>query len=150
MKIKGSVRPLFYTFFSVLYLTGGSFWIFDKFIRITTPLGEDHHPAQAIIFRIHGVVAYLFLILFGYLIHSHIRPGLLNKQKKSFKSGWGMIVATSLLIVTSATNLFGPDSSIRDFLVSSHRYLGVAFPLFLGAHLLAKKWGRKHERFAHH
>jgi hypothetical protein len=147
MKIKGRVKPFFYIFFTTLYLTGCSWWIFDKFIRIHTELGEDHHPAQMVIFRIHGVVAYLFLLLFGYLIHAHVRPGLLNKQKKCFKSGWGMILATSLMIVTSATDLFGPESPVRDFLISSHRYLGVGFPLFLGAHLLAKKWGPKHERF---
>jgi hypothetical protein len=146
MKLKGRIKPIFYAFFATLYVTGSTWWFLDKFVRVHTDLGEDHHPAQVTIFRIHGFTAYLFLILFGYLVHSHVRPGLMNKQKKSFKSGWGMIIATSLMILTSSTDLFAAEGAVRDFLVSSHRYLGVGFPVFLIAHLMAKKMGRKHER----
>ena len=146
MKIKGMTRPLFYLFFGLLFLTGTSWWAFEKWVRVQTALGEDHHPAQILLFRVHGFAAYLFLLLLGYLLHSHVRPGLLNKQKKSYKSGIGMILVIALLILTSSTDLFGPEGGVREFLVSAHRYLGLSFPLFLAMHLLAKKIGRKHER----
>jgi hypothetical protein len=112
---------------------------------VQTALGEDHHPAQTMLFRIHGVVAYGFLLILGYLIHAHVRPALLNKQKKSYKRGWGMITVVGILILTSATDLFAPEGSVREFLVSCHRYFGLSFPLFLAAHLLAKRWGNKRD-----
>jgi hypothetical protein len=149
MKLKGRLKSLFYAFFATLFVSGSTWWFLDKFVRVHTDLGEDHHPWQATIFRIHGFAAYFFIILFGYLIHSHVRPGLLNKQKKSFKSGMGMLVAVCLLILTSSTDLFAAEGSVRDFLISSHRYLGLGFPIFLAFHLGAKRLGRKEERFTH-
>ena len=143
MKLKGKIKLACYLFFTFLFLTGSIWWLLDKFVRVRSEIGEDHHPAQIVLFRAHGFSAYLFLIFFGVLIHSHVRPGLNSRQRKSYKSGMGLLIAIGLLILTSSFNLFAPDGALRELFVSFHRYLGVAFPVFLALHLGAKKWGRK-------
>ena len=152
MKFRSDFKKIFYVFFTALFLTGSVWWAMEKWVRVQTSLGADHHPLQGILLRLHGVIAYFILILLGYLVHSHIRPGLKAKTKKSFVSGWIMNVMTGLLVLTSATDLFGPEGGVREFLVTCHRFLGLGFPLILFIHLINRKFhppqvARSHHRF---
>ncbi len=139
MKLTRNFKSIFYLFFTSLYLTGVSWWCFEKFVHVKGAFGEDHHPYQQLILRIHGAIAYFTLLVVGYLIHSHIRPGLKSRKKRSLKTGWMMIIVTGSLIASSAMDLFGPEGLTHDFLVGLHWYLGLAFPLFLGTHLFKIK-----------
>jgi hypothetical protein len=111
----------------------------DKFVRVQGAFGEDHHPAQEYLIRIHGTIAYFTLLIIGYLIHSHVRPGLKHKKKRSRKTGWVLMIATAVLILSSAMDLFGPEGVAHSTLVQIHRYLGLFFPLFIAAHLIDRK-----------
>ena len=135
-------------------MTGTAWWYLDKFVRVKGVFGEDHHPAQEILIRIHGSVAYFTLLVIGYLIHSHIRPGLKHKKKRSLKTGWILIIATGLLILSSAMDLFGPEGVLHSTLVQIHRFLGLVFPAILAIHLIdraltASQEGDPHYRHGH-
>ena len=139
MKFTRRFKVFFYLFFTALFITGSVWWYLEKFVRVQGAFGEDHHPLQNILIRIHGTIAYFTLLIIGYLIHSHIKPGLKSKKKRSLKTGWIMIIATTVLILTSAMDLFGPEASIRDILIQTHRYLGLFFPLILAVHLIDRR-----------
>lgn len=141
MKFTSRFKKIFYLFFSSLFLTGSVWWYFDRFVRVRGQFGEDHHPIQEILIRVHGTIAYFTLLIIGYLIHSHVRPGLLSTKKRSLKTGWILIVTTTVLILSSAMDLFGPEGGLHSALTQMHRYLGVGFPLILAVHLVDRKMG---------
>ncbi len=154
MKFTSRFKKIFYLFFTTLFVTGTVWWYLDKFVRVKGAFGEDHHPAQEILIRIHGTVAYFTLLIIGYLIHSHIRPGLKHKKKRSFVTGWVMIIATAILILSSVFDLFGPEGMIHETLVQIHRYVGLFFPAILAIHLIdrrltAPKGNEPHHRHGH-
>ena len=138
MKFSRVFKRIFYLFFTSLFFTGATWWAFEKWVRIKGPLGEDHHPLQQLLLRVHGVIAYGVLLIIGYLIHAHIRPGLKNPKKYKLKTGWMMMIATSLLIFSSVMDLFGPEGVFHDVLVQVHWYLGLGFPVLLFVHLKAR------------
>ena len=140
MKFKTDLKRIFYAFFILLFVSGSVWWAMEKWLRIHTALGEDHHPAQGIILRLHGLFSYFFLTLFGYVIHSHIRPGLHAKKRKSYGTGMLFTGVTTVLILTSAMDLYGPDGGVREFLVASHRFIGLSFPLILFIHLFNRRF----------
>ena len=140
MKFKADFKRFFYGFFVLLFLSGGTWWAMEKWLRVQTALGEDHHPWQGILIRMHGTLAYFFMLMLGYLVHSHVRPGLNAKKKRSMRTGWMMIAITALLILTSAMDMFGPEGEVREFLVTCHRFLGLSFPIVLIIHLVNRKF----------
>ena len=144
MRFTSSVRWFFYSILSLMFVSGTTWWWFENFVRVQTALGEDHHPFQNNFIRIHGSLAFFFLILLGYLIHSHLRPGL--NQKRSRYSGFVVVAWVSVLVLTAIYQLYGPEGSVRDFLTGAHRWVGVMLPLILITHVIR---GRKRRRSKH-
>jgi hypothetical protein len=142
MKFTKTFKKIFYFVFTLLFLSGAAWLFLEKFVRVPGAFGEDHHPAQEVLIRIHGAIAYAALIVIGYLTHSHVRPGLKSKKQRGIKTGWMLIVATSLLIVSSAMDLFGPETFVREWLATSHRYVGLFFPLLVVGHVLKDRFAQ--------
>lgn len=140
MKFKRDLKRVFYALFFFLFFSGTVWWAMEKWLRVHTALGEDHHPAQGIILRLHGLFSYFFITLFGYVIHSHIRPGLAAKKRKSYGTGMLFLVITVVLILSSAMDLYGPEGEVREFIIASHRFTGLAIPLILFAHLFNRRF----------
>jgi hypothetical protein len=136
MKFSRTFKKFFFSILGLLFLTGSVWWYLEVWVRVKGEFGEDHHPAQNILIRSHGVLAMAFLMILGYLIHAHIRPGL--KQTKQRPSGYVMLGVISFLVLSAAMGLFGPENSVREGMMLVHRYLGAGIPLFLGIHLLKK------------
>ena len=135
MKLTPYFKKIFLISFVFLFLTGAVWWYLDVWVRVQGPLGEDHHPVQNVLSRTHGVIAYFFLLLLGYLLHAHVRPGLKSKKKRNLKNGWFMIVLVSMLVISSVMDLFGPENKVREVLALLHRYGGAVFPLYLLIHI---------------
>jgi hypothetical protein len=136
MKLRKTFKWILFTILTTAFASGTAWYIFEKWVRVQGTLGLDHHPAQEILLRIHGIVAYGTLLCLGYLLHSHVQPGLKGKRKK--RTGITMISIFSFLILTALIQLYGPDSAFRDNSGLLHFYAGLSLPIFLGIHLFRR------------
>jgi len=139
LKLRKRTKRYFLLFFWAVVGTGTLDWIFDKWVRVQGAFGPEHHPLQPWISRAHTASAYLILISFGYLLHSHVRPGLKGKRKKV--SGIAIVTFLSILAASSLPILYAADGMIRDTSTAVHTYMGLSIPLLLGIHL----WWRKND-----
>ena len=105
----------------VLYLLGHQFEIHPLAI-------EDHH-----ILIIHGVAAYLFVLLFGAVLPTHIKAAW--KAKRNRISGSLMISVMSLLLI-SGLFLYYADVT-RDAALWVHWIIGGGLVLLFPFHYIA-------------
>ena len=136
MKLRKRTKRAFYVIFWTVFGTGAVDWIFDRWVRVQGPFGPEHHPLQPWLSRVHTASAYVILITFGYLLHSHVRPGLKGKYGKV--SGIAMIGFLSILAASSLPILYASDGIIRDSSTAVHTYMGLSIPLLLGVHLFKR------------
>jgi hypothetical protein len=136
LKLRARTRRGFYFIFWTLFATGSAIWFFDRWVRVPGAFGEEHSSAQPWIARAHTLSAYGMMVVFGYLLHSHVRPGL--KGKRSKPSGISMISVFAILAASSLPVLYAGEGATRNVSSWLHIYLGLSIPLFLAAHLYGR------------
>lgn len=107
-----------------LYLSGLLTWIFDHWFFINLGFGPEPRPARTWWLHAHSVIGIGFLILFGYLIHSHLRPGW--KRRKRRLSGTVLTCFLGLLILTVPFLFYASDDWLKAFAGWLHTYIGIA------------------------
>ena len=112
-----------------LWLTGMLLFIFPVSITDFNSLAAKLSPS---LLAAHGSLAYLFLILFGYLLAEHIPTGLLGVKNK--KSGIGLISFITLLTISGLALYYSGGEWMRDKVVLVHTFVGVVFPLLFVWH----------------
>ncbi len=84
--------------------------------------------------RIHGAGAILALIMFGWLIPSHIQIGL-QKQKRVY-TGLILVVVMALFAMSGYGLYYFSNDTLRTVTKYVHNGLGIASPILLIIHLL--------------
>jgi hypothetical protein len=64
-----------YFSFGALVATGIAWLVLDKWVRVAGEFGPEHHPAEHVMLILHGIGAYLFLLVAGALIPVHVKSG---------------------------------------------------------------------------
>ena len=91
---------------------------------------------------IHGALNPFLSVFFGYLLCQHAR--LSWQMKANRLSGAAMVVVMGGLILTGTGLYYAGSQSWREWLVWSHRALGLSLPLTLAAHWIgAVQWAKK-------
>ena len=114
----------------VLYLLAHEFEI--------APLAIKNHS----LLILHGVTAYLFIILFGSVIPVHIKSGW--KTKRNRISGSLMIAVMVLLLVSGLILYYGVDT--REPALWVHWIIGCGLVVLFPAHYLLGRLTRGHSR----
>ncbi|MGZ3656705.1 MAG: hypothetical protein ACXVCS_14195, partial [Bdellovibrionota bacterium] len=71
MKIRFRFRALLYSVSLALLATGVIWELLDRFVTVSTAIGEMKHPAQPWVLRLHGAAALISVFVFGQLYSSH-------------------------------------------------------------------------------
>jgi hypothetical protein len=119
-----------YLSFGILFATGIAWLLIDKFVQVAGEFGPEHHPAQHIALVVHGIAAYLFLIVFGAMVPVHVVAGW--NTKRNLKTG--VTLAATLLFVgaTALALYYVGDEVLRPRASLAHWMVGVAtLPLLL-------------------
>ena len=144
--MKGSVRltqplkGLFYTTFSILFLSGILWWgLHDLFPNFFKGLSETFSSP---LMQIHGAAAMASLFFLGWLVPAHMRRGW--QKKRNRKPGLVIITSCALLVVTGyGLYYFGSEWS-RTLSVWLHIGTGLLFPFILIWHIwIGKRESRR-------
>ncbi len=135
MKIRRKDKRILGLIGATAYMTGFGLFLFSRFIRVASSVGEQRHPMEYGFRLSHTALTYLVVLGLGYLIKGHVVPGLKSKTRRRFISGLGVLSALGILIVTALALLYGGEGRTTEILNEVHTYLGLALPLGLVAHI---------------
>ena len=136
MKIPLFLKSILYFVLFGLYGTGLIFWVLKTWVQKDYGLGPEM-PHESIWFlQSHSVLGLGFLILFGYLIRSHVEKGL--KAKKKTKSGLFLLSVFVILILTVPLLFYGSDEVQKNKVALFHTYLGIFLIVPFIVHLMTK------------
>jgi hypothetical protein len=123
-----------YAGFAFLLASGlGWLWL-HNFVSVAGPFGPTPHPAEPLVVKLHGVIAYAFLLLLGALIPVHLRLGWAGKR--SLVTGLLTAGAMVLLALTGLGLYYAGGEELRDLASLSHWVIGLAAALALVSHAL--------------
>jgi hypothetical protein len=120
-----------------LYITGLAAWALASHFQIDTGYGFEPSPLKPWFLHAHSVTGLLFFVLFGYLWHAHVEPGL-NHQKKK-RSGLTLIVTLAILFATVPLLFYITGESARAWTATIHTWLGAALLAPFLFHLRSKR-----------
>lgn len=145
MKFSRSFKISLLVTMAVLYVSGVAKWALDRWMSVDHGMGLEP-PAQSIWFlRAHGITGLWFLLVFGYLYHSHVRRGWLARRK--LRSGLALVLPLGLVIATVPLIYYVTDESVKNAVTVLHVYLGMLLALPFFVHMLTKnKRGAHDER----
>jgi hypothetical protein len=125
-------RVCIYCAGALLLMTGAA-WL-----ALHYSVGELPHPAQAWLLRVHGLLGFVGLFLFGVLAAAHVPQGwrLTRRQRWAGQRNSGVALC-ALAVLLSATGYllyyFAPES-FRAALGWAHAGVGVTMAVLVAAH----------------
>jgi hypothetical protein len=125
-----------HSIFVICALSGVLYLLAHEF-EITLLAIENHSILVA-----HGVSAYLFVLLFGAVMPTHIKSGWKNKRNRT--SGGFMVAVMALLLVSGLFLYYGADT--REAALWVHWVIGCGLVLLFPLHFIL---GRRANYLAH-
>lgn len=109
---------------ALLYITGIAAWALASHFRTDQGYGLEPSPLKPWFLHAHSVAGFVFLVLFGYLWHAHIEPGLQHQKKK--RSGLALLAALAVLFATVPLLFYLTGETARAWTAALHTWLGAA------------------------
>ncbi len=127
-----------YSGFGILVVTGLA-WLWVHDVRQPLP-GPQVNPVESWLMRVHGIAAYVFLVLAGALLPVHVRMGW--RGRRNHRSG-AVVGAMLLLLGFSGLVLYYESGELaRTIADRAHWPAGIAATLVLGWHALRGRSAR--------
>jgi hypothetical protein len=115
------------------WTTGITIYILQKWVRVQGEFGLTYHPFQSDSRQIHGAAAFAMMIIYGYLLASHVPYGW--KQQRQRKLGLLLLGLQFLLILSGYIIYYTANETLQHFTATAHIITGLTFPLILIAHI---------------
>ena len=126
----------------LLLITGAAWLVLHAWLRVDGPFGPEHHPLEAWLMRLHGLLALPTLLGLGALLPAHVWPAWRARRRR--RSGLVLLGACGLLALGGWGLYYVADEAARGWLSISHWALGLALPALVLAHII----GARRERLA--
>lgn len=126
----------------LLLITGATWLALHTWMRIEGPFGPEHHPLEAWLMRLHGLLALPALLGLGALLPAHVWPAWRPRRRRN--SGLALLSACGLLALGGWALYYVADEAARGWLSVSHWMLGLALPAIVLGHII----GARRERCA--
>jgi cation transport ATPase len=133
-------RRSIYVSWAVLVLSGAAWLLARYFLRPAGQFGETVHPLEPWAIKLHGAGAMAILFFLGSLMNSHIRRAL--KAGRNLVTGWSMIVAMAVLVVTAFGLYYAPGEGARQVWSLVHWIVGLGVAGLSIAHVLVGRSSR--------
>ena len=119
-----------YVTLGALIVTGLAWLALDQWVRIAGEFGPEPHPAEQWTLIVHGVAAYLFLVVGGAMIPVHIKLGWQSNRNRA--TGLALGIGCILLALTALGLYYLGADQPRRFASLMHWTVGIlVLPLIL-------------------
>jgi len=130
-----------HTLVLALALSGVAWLVGHYFLRTTGAFGEEMtSPIEPWALRLHGLLAYGFMFIFGSMSTVHIVMGWRSRRSRS--SGAALAVVCGLLALSALLLYYAPEE-MHVGVSLLHWWLGLALLPLLWAHVLAVRAAKR-------
>lgn len=136
MKINKKLKRMIFAIFGLMYLSGSTMFILQRFFQIDNGMGPEPLPQQIWILRFHGILSYVIVLLIGYVLRAHVLPYW--RMRRGIKSGLPLLVHFFLILSSVPFVLYLTNDSLKSVAEQTHAYLGLALVVPFSVHLIAK------------
>lgn len=141
-------RQAVYSLCLLLLVTGAAWLVLHTWLRVQGPFGPEHHPLEAWLMRLHGLLALPALLGLGALLPMHVWPAWRPRLRRT--SGLVLLGACGVLALGGWALYYVADERMRGWLSVGHWALGLALPALVLAHIISvRRERRADERAAH-
>jgi len=120
-----------------LYTTGVLTWVLSNWFQVRTSFGTEAPVMRVIWLQVHSIISLWFLILFGYVFHSHVRPAWKRRKKRLTGS---LLTGTLIFLSATVPGLFYlTNESLKDSVALIHTYVGLVAVVIFFVHYTAKR-----------
>lgn len=130
-----SERNYFITINSIVAISGVVYFIFKYFFEQTTDFGVRPHPYTSTLLHLHILLVPFMLVVFGYLLKSHIVRKLKSNSSKRKKSGISILVFFIVMSFSGHLLQVGLDPSVNTWVGYLHVVLAFLWISFSFLHL---------------
>ncbi len=128
---------------ALLLLVTGALWLaLHTWLRVEGQFGPEHHPLEAWLMRLHGLLALPALLGLGALLPAHVWPAWRLTRWRT--SGLALLIACGVLALGGWALYYVAGEAARSWLSISHWALGLALPGLVLGHII----GARRERLA--
>jgi hypothetical protein len=137
MKIKRRLKLILPSTLTLMYLTGVLTWVLGHWFQTDHGFGPESSPFKIWWLQIHSIISLWFLVLFGFLFHSHVIPAW--KRRKRRLSG-GLLTGTLIFLALTVPGLFYlTNESLKSSVALVHTYVGLVLLFIFLFHYFAKR-----------
>ncbi len=129
-------RQCLYGVLLLSWCSGTGFFILKTWFVQEGEYGLVKHAWQYPALQIHGGMAFLMMVGFGFVLGAHIPKSWKTKQKR--KTGVLLIAIPFFLIVTGYLLYYVAEDGFREWVEYAHLAVGFLLPLCLVLHVAVK------------
>ncbi len=129
-------RQCLYGMFLLSCCSGSSFFILKTWFVQQGEYGLVKHAWQYPALQIHGAMAFLMMVGFGFVLGAHMPKSWKTKEKR--KTGILLLTMPSLLILSGYLLYYVAQDTFREWLEYTHLAIGLLLPLGLTLHIATK------------
>lgn len=133
VKVDKIYRYWIYGVFSLIWISGVSFFVLQTWFQIEGEFGMQKHPWQFTSLQIHGFMAFVMMVTFGYVLGTHVQAGW--KLKPIRKSGVILTAMPIFMMITAYLLYYIAEDFSRQIVAYSHLAVGFLMPFILFLHI---------------
>lgn len=136
MKLSIRMKSILFPTLTAVYFTGVIVWFMGKWLLHDSGFGTEPSPFRTLWLQFHSIVSLWFMIMFGYLFHSHIRPAW--RRGKKIKSGVTLTASVIFLIATVPFLFYAANENVKSSAAFAHTYIGLGTVFIFMVHYLTR------------
>ena len=146
VKISKSHQAWLYTIIIIAWCSGVAFFVLKTWFTVEGDFGPEKHPFQFPALQVHGFIAFLMMITYGYFLGTHVQQSWKLKPRRAL--GILLVGVPAFQMITSYLLYYvnWKDAS-REIIEYLHLGVGFTLPLIVLSHVflpkLLKKWRSK-------
>lgn len=131
---KWDYKKLFFLVLTVSWVSGLTFFLLNNFMTIPGEFGEEKHPWQYNILKIHGASSFLIMVVFGYFISAHVKKSWYARSTKPIM-GIILLVMPIISMITGYALYYIVADFARVVVIYIHLGIGFFIPFVLITHI---------------
>jgi hypothetical protein len=121
----------------LMYFSGVITWVLTHWIKFNGGFGPEPTPLRTWWLDVHSIIGLFFMVLFGYLFHSHVRPSWRLRRRR--RSGFVLTSGIVLLLLTVPALFYLSNEFAKSQIALFHTYLGLVMFLPFAVHYFFRR-----------
>jgi len=142
VKVKKFQQTWLFALLAFAWCSGVAFFVLKTWFMVEGDFGPEKHPLQFPALQVHGFIAFLMMITYGYFIGTHVQHAWKVKPRRAL--GILLVAVPAFQMITSYLLYYvNWEDKTRGIIEYSHLGVGFVLPFILIIHVFLPKFLKK-------